>query len=169
MRQLPVAELLAGLVVGSVVLGVRALWRLRRRPFGRGAEGARERREPGMTAERKRAQLIASCIGLAAINIPLILKMFPPNGVYGFRVAATQSSPAIWLRCQCLYGMGARGCGVISASVLAVLPVTAKRWLLVTTFLAPLFVAIAASFVYLNRIKGNESLHISSVEIKPWE
>ena len=46
-------------------------------------------------AERKRARLIASCIVFALISIPLILKIVPPNGIYGFRNTVTLSSKAI--------------------------------------------------------------------------
>jgi SdpI/YfhL protein family len=152
MRLIPVAELFAGLVIGLAVFGLRALWGFTRPPFGRGAERAGERREPGMIVERKRAQLMASCIGLAVLSIPLILRMVPPNGVYGFRVAATQSSPAIWYSANAFMGWALFVAAVISAGVLAVLPVTANRWLLMATFLAPMFAAIAASFAYLNRI-----------------
>jgi hypothetical protein len=152
MRLIPVAELFAGAVIGLVVLGLRTLWGSRRISSARGPEIARERREQGMTSERRRAQLIASCIGLAVVSLPLILRLVPPNVVYGFRVAATQSSPAIWYPANAFMGSALLVAAVISASVLAVLPVTANRWVLVATFVVPVFVAIAASFVYLNRL-----------------
>jgi hypothetical protein len=112
----------------------------------------RDGKEP-MAAERYRSRLIASCVVLVLISVPLIFKAVPPNGVYGFRVAATQSSPAIWYPANAFMGWTLLVAGVISAVLLAVLPATVTRWLLLATFLVPMLGAVAASFVYLNRLR----------------
>ena len=103
-------------------------------------------------AERYRARLAASCVVLIVISVPLILRAVPPNGAYGFRVAATQSSPAIWYPANAFMGWALLVAAVISAVLLAILPSTVKRWLLLATFLVPVLGAIAASFVYPSRI-----------------
>ena len=149
MRLIPVPELVVVLVICLVGLGVRKLRGFKYLPFGLGAEGVRQPRED---VQRKRARLIASCVGLVVISIPLILKVVPPNGVYGFRVAATQSSPAIWYSANAFMGWALLVAAVISAMLLAILPSTVKRWLLLATFLVPVFGAIVASFVYLNQL-----------------
>ena len=41
---------------------------------------------------------------------------------------------------------------VVSAATLIVLPTTAKRWLLLVTFLLPLLLAVVTSFLYLDRL-----------------
>ncbi len=111
----------------------------------------REGTEP-MAAERYRSRLGASCVVLIVMSVPLILKAVPPNGVYGFRVAATLSGPALWYPANAFMGWALLVAAVISAVLLATLPATVKRWLLLATFLVPVLGAIAASFVYLNRL-----------------
>jgi uncharacterized membrane protein len=107
-----------------------------------------------MAAERYRSRLVASCVALIVISAPLILRAVPPNGVYGFRVAATQSNPAIWYPANAFMGWALLVAAVMSAVLLAILPATVKRWLLLATFLVPVLGAIAAAFVYLNRLTG---------------
>lgn len=152
MHLIPVPELVVVLVTALVVLGLRTLWGFRRVPFARGAEGVRQLREEDVETQRKRAQLIASCVLLVIISIPLILRVVPPNGLYGFRITSTQSSSAIWYPANAFMGWALLVAAVISAIALVILPPTVKRWLLWATFLLPVFGAIVASFVYLNRL-----------------
>jgi hypothetical protein len=111
----------------------------------------REGRDP-LAAERYRWRLIASCVAIAAISIPLILGMVPPNGVYGFRTSVTRSSTGIWYSANAFMGWALLGAAVVSAGAVAALPSTAKRWLLLATFLAPVLAAVLASFMYLERL-----------------
>jgi len=83
---------------------------------------------PDMNTQRKRAQLIASCVILSIVSIPLILRVVPPNGVYGFRVSATRS-PAIWYPANAFMGWALLVAAVMSATVLMRLPEGVKRWL----------------------------------------
>ena len=152
MHLLPAPELVAVLVMALVVLGLQTLWGSRRVPFGRGADSTKKPREEETVTQRKRAQLIASSVLLVIISIPLILRMVPPNGIYGFRTASTQSSPAIWYPANAFMGWALIIAAVISATLLLILPPTVKRWLLWATFLVPVFGAVVASFVYLNRL-----------------
>jgi hypothetical protein len=152
MDLIPVPELVVALVIGLAILGLRTLWRFRRVPLARRAESVRQPRDEEMESQRKRAQLIASCVLLVIISIPLILRVVPPNGLYGFRTTSTRSSPAIWYPANAFMGWALSVAAVISAIVLVILPATVKRWLLWATFLAPMFGAIVASFLYLNRL-----------------
>jgi hypothetical protein len=152
MRLIPVPELVVVLVIGLVVLGARTLWRFWCGPFPCSGGSVRQPREHDIDTQQKRAQLIASCVFLVIISIPLIVRLVPPNGLYGFRTSATQSNPAIWYPANAFMGWALAVAGVISAILLLILPATTKRWLLWTTFLVPVSGAIVASFVYLNRL-----------------
>src|SRR4051794_10968931 len=57
-----------------------------------------------MAAERSRSRLLASCVVIVAICIPLILKMVPPNWVYGFRTTVTLSRIDIWYSANAFMG-----------------------------------------------------------------
>ena len=94
-----------------------------------------------MAAERYRWRLVASCVVIAAISVPLILRMVPLNGVYGFRTSLTQSSTDIWYPANAFMGWALLAAAVISAGALAFLPATARRWLILATFLLPLLCA----------------------------
>jgi hypothetical protein len=111
----------------------------------------REGSDP-MAAERYRARLVASCFVIAAISIPLILHLVPPNGVYGFRTSVTQSSVDIWYAANAFMGWALLMGAVVSGAGLAYLPETAKRWRFLVAFLLPLLTAVVASFAYLGRL-----------------
>jgi len=108
-------------------------------------------REP-MAAERYRSRLVASCVAIAAISVPLVLKMVPPNGVYGFRNSVTRSSIDIWYSANAFMGWALLSGVVASAVILLALPAKTKRWQLLATFLVPVLLAVAASFIYLDRL-----------------
>lgn len=111
----------------------------------------RDGRQP-MADERYRWQLVASCVLIAAISVPLILGVVPPNGVYGFRTSETRRSSDIWYQANAFMGWALAAAAVASATALTMLPASARRWLLLATFLAPMLCAVAASFVYLRRL-----------------
>jgi len=111
----------------------------------------RERRQP-MAVERYRARLVAPCVVIAAISIPLILHLVPPNGVYGFRTSVTRASVDIWYSANAFMGWALFAGAVVSGAGLVYLPETAKRWLLLVAFPLPLLAAVVASFAYLGRL-----------------
>ena len=150
MRLIPLPELAVVLVMALVVFGPRTLWGLRRRSLARRAGHVSQPREGHLETQRKRIQLVASCVLLMIISIPLILRVVPPNGVYGFRTASTQSNSAIWYPANAFMGWALLVAAALSAFVLVILPATVKRWLLWAVFLVPVLGAIVASFVYLN-------------------
>jgi uncharacterized membrane protein len=112
------------------------------------------RKAPDAASElpRVRARLIASCVMFAIISIPLILRLVPPNGLYGFRTGSTMSSPAIWYPANAFMGWTLLLAAVVSATLLVMLPATAKRWVLWVALWVPVLGSIAASFAYLNRL-----------------
>jgi len=149
MDVIPVPELVVGMVIALVVVGLRALWRFAQGPSARQSNTAGQEEKE---TQRKRAKLIASCVILAIVSIPLILRVVPPNGVYGFRVGATRN-PAIWYPANAFMGWALLVAAVMSETVLLRLPEGVKRWLLWVAFLLPVTGALIASFVYLERLR----------------
>ena len=150
MEAVPIPELLAALVVSAIAIAIRFAWRAGR---------ARLRRRAKINTHRAisdpepiRARLIASCVGLVIISVPLILRLVPPNGMYGFRTGATRSTPAIWYQANAFMGWALSIAAGASAAVLVVLPRRTRRWLLWAVFFGPVAGAIVLSFVYLSRL-----------------
>lgn len=111
----------------------------------------RQSQDPA-AAERYRWQLVASTIVLAGISVPMILGLVPPNGVYGFRTAVTRSSPDVWYAANTFLGWGMLLAAAGAAAALVWLPRTANRGVLLAAFLVPIFGAVLASFIYLDRL-----------------
>jgi uncharacterized membrane protein len=107
-----------------------------------------------MSTEQFRARLIASCVIMVIVSLPLVFEIIPPNGVYGFRVPATRSNPAIWYAANAFMGWALIVAAAISATLQVMLPVTAERWRLWAAFIVPVLAAVAASFAYLGRLHG---------------
>ena len=149
---MPLPEIAVAVVIAVAVLGARALWGAKPVPRRPGADAFRWSRQEGLDTQRMRARLIASCVMWVIISIPLILKLVPPNGIYGFRIPATQASRAIWYPANAFMGWALSVAAVASGTLLFTLPATARRSTLWAAFLAPLFAAIAASFVYVKSL-----------------
>ena len=103
--------------------------------------------------ERKRGRLLASCLGIAILSVPLVLRVVPPNGVYGFRTSETFSDPAIWYSANAFLGSALLAAAITGATLLIMLPSTARRWRLWVSFLVPVLGAMASSFAYLQRFR----------------
>jgi hypothetical protein len=116
---------------------IRALWRVNRFPFAPRLGAFRPSRQEGTDKEQLRARLIASCVIFAIISVPLILRVVPPNGIYGFRTATTQSSRELWYPANAFAGWALLTAASLSATLLIVRPVTVKRWRLWAIFLVP--------------------------------
>lgn len=152
MDVIPVPEIVVVLVIALAFLSVRALWGVHPAPLAPRVGDFRRSRQEGTDTEHMRARLVASCVVFVIISIPLILRVVPPNGIYGFRIAATQASRAIWYPASAFMGWALLVGSVVSATLLVILPGTVKRWLLWATFLAPMCGAIMASFVYVSHL-----------------
>ena len=148
MNVIPVPEIAVAVLVAAAVLCARALWGVKPAPRIP-VIGAARRRQEGTDTQQMRARLIAACVMWVLISTPLILKLVPPNGVYGFRIPATQASRAVWYPANAFMGWALSAAAVVGATFLLALPATARRWMLWAAFLAPMFGAIAASFLYV--------------------
>jgi len=143
-------ELFAVLMIALTVYVLRTGWEWLRTASGH--PSGEYRWSEHIETERKRAQLMACCLLLILISIPLILRAVPPNGIYGFRTAMTQSSSTIWYQANAFMGWALAISSMISGVTLIALPTRVRRWVLWVTFLVPLAAAIVASFAYLNQL-----------------
>ena len=152
MDLIPVPELVAAAIVSLLFLSARAAfrsWSVRLTPR---TDGSGASRNSLSDTERVRVRLIASCVLIAIISIPLILRVVPPNGSYGFRIHATQSSRAVWYPANAFMGRAMLAASGICATLLMALPATVSRWFLWATFLVSMFAALAASSAYVARL-----------------
>jgi len=91
---------------------------------------------------------------IAVVSIPLILKMVPPNHLYGFRTPSTLANRPLWYRANTFAGWAL----LIAAVASIALTVSADGGALpgvafgAVTFLLPLLIAVVVCFFYLRRI-----------------
>jgi SdpI/YhfL family protein len=149
MQAIPVPEIVVVLVVVAILAVAQQLWGIRPFPF-LPRPGDLRPRQPPLTSEQLRARLVASDVIFAIISLPLILRLVPPNGIYGFRTGRTQSSHAVWYAANAFHGWALLGAAVLGAALLFVLPDTSKRWQLWAAFVIPVSSAIAVSLAYLS-------------------
>lgn len=96
--------------------------------------------------------LTASAV-VAAIGVPLALRLVPPNKLYGFRTGRTLADRELWFRANRFAGCALLIAAAASGFVYLVAPELASgrsfRGFLV--FIVPLLSALAASGAYLRR------------------
>jgi hypothetical protein len=143
------------IVVGILLpLAVRLAWKNGRATLSRRAQPPTPPTTSDDHAERLRGRLIASCVLLVVISVPLIFHFVPPNGIYGFRTGATRSSPAIWYAANAFMGWTLSIAAVLSVTFLLILPRTTQRWLVWAAFYIPFAAAVVLSFAYLSRLSA---------------
>jgi hypothetical protein len=153
MDAIPVPEIVVSLVICAILLIAKALWGIKFPvPFAPLLSDFRRSRPEDTNTDHVRARLIASCVVFAMISIPLILRLVPPNGIYGFRTGATQSSRAIWYPANAFMGWALLAAAAIGATLQVVLPPTVKRWFLWAAFVIPVIGAIVTSLAYVSRL-----------------
>jgi hypothetical protein len=153
MGVVPLPELAVVFVVALLVLGWRGLREVIQLRNARRAGTLPQLRDlQRVDAHRTRARLIASCVLFMIISVPHILRIVPPNRIYGFRTAATLSNSAIWYQANAFMGWSLLIASAISATVLVFLPATARRRFVWAAFLLPICAAFAAALVYLNSV-----------------
>jgi uncharacterized membrane protein len=90
---------------------------------------------------------------IAAVSIPMILGIVPPNRIYGFRTPSTLANRELWYRANTFAGWALLIGAIVSAVLLSgaiggVLSLPAGE---VMAFVLPLLIATGACFVYLHR------------------
>ena len=88
------------------------------------------------------------------VSLPMIANAVPPNRFYGFRTRQTLSNERIWYRANRFAGWALFTASIVSAAVLVSIPQESllTPGVAVGIFVAPLLVALAASYIYLRRI-----------------
>ena len=86
-------------------------------------------------------------------SLPLMLRMIPPNRIYGFRTPQTLSNRELWFRVNRFAGCAFFIASGASAAVFLALPEYASGRSIagLAVFLVPLVIAVVASFAYLRR------------------
>ena len=97
--------------------------------------------------------LLVPCGIVAAASIPLILKLVPPNKLYGFRTQRTLSDRDLWFRANRFAGCAFLIAAAASACVFVVAPeyASGRSAAGLVILVAPLAIALAASVAYLRR------------------
>jgi uncharacterized membrane protein len=88
---------------------------------------------------------------IAVVSIPMIANAVPPNRFYGFRTRRTLANERIWYSANRFAGWAMFIAAIISAVALATLPqeMLSAPGYAAGVLVAPLLVAVAASFVHL--------------------
>jgi uncharacterized membrane protein len=98
--------------------------------------------------------LLIICALIAALSVPLILKLIPPNPIYGFRTQRTLDKAETWFAVN---QFGGRALLASSAVTILALMFYSGTWLKSpwsqwVAFLIPLAAAIAVTLWYERRI-----------------
>ena len=99
---------------------------------------------------------LVPCAIIGAVSIPLILKIVPPNRLYGFRTSQALANRELWFRANRFAGWALLLSAVASTAVFVREPAYAsgRSAAGLVIFVAPLAIAVAACFVYVRRIGG---------------
>ena len=99
------------------------------------------------------------CGIIAVASIPLILRIVPPNRVYGFRTRRTLASRALWFRANRFAGCVLLIASGVTAGIFTIRPEYASGRSLagLVAFVVPLVIALAASFAYVRRTSGGQN------------
>ncbi len=100
---------------------------------------------------------------LAALSIPLILRMVKPNYIYGFRVPKTLNNPQLWYEVNAYAGVRLLIAG-IATIVVAIgfylipgISLDVYALACVGVFAVILVVGLAQSFAYLKKLSNQNS------------
>jgi len=94
--------------------------------------------------------LILLCLLTAVVGVPLILRLIPPNEIYGLRTGKTLYHPEIWYEVNRIAGWALVAAAAITVLAVMVWSGTVLRpvWRQFTLYIVLLGVAVGASFWY---------------------
>src|SRR5690606_35974547 len=115
-------------------------------PVGRGVG-------PKGVAMEARFIVIAACVLIAVLSVPLILRKVPPNALYGFRTPLTRSSPEVWYPANAYAGKALLGAAALAGIGTWLLPGDAAEWVPVALIVAGVVAAAVASFLHLQNYR----------------
>jgi uncharacterized membrane protein len=98
--------------------------------------------------------LLVPCVIIAIASVPLALEVVPPNPFYGFRTRKTLADRELWFRANRFAGFALFIAAATSAIIFLAEPEYGSGRSIVglAVFLAPLVIALGASFAYLRRL-----------------
>ena len=88
---------------------------------------------------------------LLLMSIPLLLRWVPRNYIYGFRIAATLRSDAVWYDANALFARHAAILGILMIALEFVLPLSVRNYVLGTVALVGLGVILVTDWRTANR------------------
>ena len=94
--------------------------------------------------------LLIACAAIALVSIPLILRVVPPNRIYGFRTPLTLSNRELWFRANRVAGWAFLVAAAASASIFIAVPGIASTCGALV-LVVPAGIALGVSLVYLRR------------------
>jgi uncharacterized membrane protein len=94
--------------------------------------------------------LLAACVVIALLSVPLILKVVPPNRWYGIRTARTLSNHELWFCANRFAGWAFLAAASVSAAALVLAPEVASAYGALV-LVVPIGVALGVSLAYLRR------------------
>ena len=99
---------------------------------------------------------LIACGVIAAVSIPLILRIVPPNRLYGFRTQQTLSNRELWFRANHFAGWALLIAAGVSAALVSLFPdrLPGDSAFGIAAFLVPLLIAVVVSFIYVRRTNG---------------
>lgn len=97
---------------------------------------------------------LVPCAIIAAVSIPLMLKVVPPNNFYGFRTRQTLANRELWFRANRFAGWAMFVASAASAAIFAMRPeyASGRSAVGLVVFLVPLLFALAVSYAYVRRV-----------------
>lgn len=99
---------------------------------------------------------LVPCGIIAVASVPIMLKLVPPNRLYGFRTRQTLANRELWFRANRFAGFACFIAAGASATVFAIHPEysSGRSFIGLLVFAVPLFTALGASFAYVRRVGG---------------
>ncbi len=97
--------------------------------------------------------LLIACVLIAAAGAPLILRLIPPNPIYGVRTRRTLADTDAWFAVNAFGGKALAIAAGVSALLLMMYSGTLLRsaWLQVAALVVPIVVAVGATLYYERR------------------
>ena len=99
--------------------------------------------------------LLIACALIAVAAVPLLLKLIPPNPIYGFRTERALEDSAVWFAVNRFLGRALLVAVGLTALALMFYSGTwlKPKWAQFAAFLVPLAVAIGATFAFERKLK----------------
>lgn len=98
--------------------------------------------------------LLIACALIATISVPLVLKLIPPNPIYGVRTERTTSREDVWYSVNRFAGRALLVAVGVTALLLMFYSGTLLRswWAQLAAFVIPIGAAVGAILAYEKRI-----------------